>query len=142
MKSTMKVTRLLAALSSLVLLSAHPAAAQEPTGGPPAEGIEREVERVLDRSGLSTRLDSLASTAAPELQEALDRLAVSLSTVAARIASDPELRLAAVQTAEGLLGVAQVTLEQQATQIQEALREMAERLDTLSTPPAPSSERR
>lgn len=142
MKSMVKVAPFLAALSALVLLSARPAAAQEPTGGAPEEGIEQEVERVLDRSGLSTRLDSLASTAAPELQEALDRLAVSLSAVATRIASDPELRLAAVQTAEGLLGVAQVTLEQQTTQIQEALRQMAERLDTLSTPPAPASERR
>ncbi|HUE96883.1 MAG TPA: hypothetical protein VMN39_09495 [Longimicrobiaceae bacterium] len=120
-------------LLSLLLTALAGTAAFAQQAEPQAdEPIEREVEAAIDRGGLGVVLDSIARDAAPGLEDALGDLATELEAVANRIANDPELRMAALRTAGGLLQVAQVALEAHAEQVQEALREMADRLDDLT----------
>ncbi len=68
--------------------------------------------------------------AGPQLEGALDALALTLSDIMTAIANDPELRRAAVATAGGMVDVAQVLIREQAEVLNEALRKIDERITT------------
>jgi hypothetical protein len=117
----------------LAIVSARPAASQQPTVGG-AERTRAEVEQIVERSGVRPALEAVAAAATPELERSLEQLAGTLSALATRIAGDPELRLSAARAANGLADVAHVVITEQAGLLREVLRAAAERLATL--PPA------
>lgn len=112
----------LAALSTALV--ALPAGAQQPTG-----------ERAPDAPRADTvavAVDSTATIAAsPELDQALDQLTAALNGLVSRIANDPELRLAAAQAAQGMVGVAQIVVEEQSAVLQDVLRAAAREIEAL-----------
>lgn len=113
----------------LVLVAAVPAAAQQdPTPPEPP----RTVEQVIDSSGIIPAVEAIAASATPELERALGELARSLAVLASRIAEDPELRSSAARAGAGMAEVAEAVLVEQSGALQEALRELADRLDQLS----------
>lgn len=77
----------------------------------------------------STRVDdSVKIKPSPELQKSLDELAAAVQTLAQRIASDPELKAAAMQVASGFLNTAQQVVNEQSVVLQDALKTAAERI--------------
>lgn len=124
---------LLLATAVAFLLAPRLAAAQQ-AGEDGLGGIAERAQEAVERSGIEPALESIASASLPELQDALDQLATTLTVLAARIASDPELRESALRAAGGLVGVAQVAIEEQSDAIQEALRKLAERLEAMPAP--------
>jgi hypothetical protein len=115
----------------LIALAGTPAAAQQRPLGTP-DTVTIELEDVIERSGLSAALDSIAAASAPELEASLDQLAQTLAIVGRRIAGDPQLRASAIRAAQGLTDVAQIVLIEQSRAVQEALRAAAERLGEMS----------
>jgi hypothetical protein len=113
---------------SLALLSVHGAAAQQPAD-PRAEGVRAEVEEIIERSGITESLDSLAVAAAPELERALGQLSETLNALTHRIANDPALRASALRVAQGMVGVAHVVLIEQTRVLEEVLGVAADRLE-------------
>ena len=111
----------------LVGVASQPAAAQQRPLGTP-DTVTSELEDVIERSGLSAALDSIAAASAPELEASLDQLAQTVAIVGRRIAGDPQLRASAIRAAQGLTDVAQIVLVEQSRVLQEALRAAAERL--------------
>jgi hypothetical protein len=65
-----------------------------------------------------------------------------MGAIAVQIASDPELRMAALRAAGGMVGMAEILVTQQAQVIQEALRTAAERLRDMPLPETPAEEPR
>jgi hypothetical protein len=121
----------------LALLVAPAGAALAQQGAEPRpDGVRAEIEEIVERSGLRTAVDSLATASTPELERALGHFAATLEVLALRIAEDAELRASAVRAGEGLAEVAQVVVVEQSTALQAALRELADRLGTLSRAPA------
>ena len=120
----------------LVLAAAQPAAAQqrEPVEPP------RSVEEVVDSSGIVQAVEALAVSATPELERALGQLAQTLSVVVARIAADPELRASAVRAGVGMAEIAEAAVVEHSATLQDALRDLADRLEELASerrpPPA------
>lgn len=110
----------------LVLFSTHAAVAQQPPGT--KAGVRGEVQDVLRRSGITAALDSIAATSTPELEQALDQLAAVLTGLASRIANDPELRRSSLQAAQGMIGIAQVVVEEQSKVLQDVLRAAAKEI--------------
>ncbi len=78
--------------------------------------------------------DSLKLKPSPELQKSLDDLAAAVQALAHRIASDPELKLAAIQVASGLVTTAHQVVTEQSVVLQEALKTAAERIAAQSAP--------
>ena len=74
------------------------------------------------------RDDSLNLKPSPELQKSLDQLAAAVQALALRIASDPELKAAAMQVATGLVTTAHQVVTEQSGVIQEALKTAADRI--------------
>lgn len=109
----------------LTLLWAASAAAQEPVDTVPESTRER-VQDIVDRSGIEAAVESIAVEAAPELEDALEKLTSTLNVLADRIANDPELRASALRTAEGMVGVAQVVVAEQSEVLLALLRAAAE----------------
>ncbi len=72
--------------------------------------------------------DSLKLKPSPELQRSLDDLAAAVQALALRIASDPELRIAAMHVASGVVTTAQQVVTEQSVVLQEALKTAAERI--------------
>ena len=72
--------------------------------------------------------DSVRLKPSPELQKSLDELAASVQALALRIASDPELKAAAMQVASGFVSTARQVVSEQSVAIQEALKTAAERI--------------
>jgi hypothetical protein len=118
----------------LVLGSSLPAAAQQqpvPLGSKPADPAQ-SIEQVIDSSGIVPAVEVIAQSATPELERALGQLAQSLSVIAARIAADPELRASAARAGAGMATVAEAVITEQSGALQEALRDLADRLEELS----------
>ena len=74
------------------------------------------------------RDDSLKIKPSPELQKSLDDLAVAVQALALRIASDPELKAAAMKVASGFVNTAQQVVSEQSVALQGALKTAAERI--------------
>jgi len=72
--------------------------------------------------------DSILFKPSPELQKALDDLAAAVQALAARIASDPEIKAAAMQVASGVVTTAQQVVAEQSVAIEGALKTAAERI--------------
>ncbi len=72
--------------------------------------------------------DSLQIKPSPELQKSLDELSVAVQALALRIASDPELKAAAMKVASGLVNTAQQVVSEQTVVLQGALKTAAERI--------------
>lgn len=99
------------------LATTSAARSQQPTSKAPASG-KRTIQ--LD--------DSLKLKLSPELQKSLDDLAAAVQGLALRIASDPELKSAAMQVASGFVTTAQQVVTEQSVVLQEALKTAAERI--------------
>lgn len=74
------------------------------------------------------RDDTLDIKPSPELQRSLDELAAAVQALAHRIASDPELKAAAIQVASGLVTTAHQVVTEQSVVIHEALKTAADRI--------------
>jgi len=72
--------------------------------------------------------DSLKLKPSPELQKSLDDLAAAVQALALRIASDPELKSAAMKVASGFVNTAQQVVTEQSVVLQGALKTAAERI--------------
>jgi gas vesicle protein len=110
-----RIFLLLILLACLATTSA--ARSQQPTSKAPASGKQ------------TTQLDdSLRYKPSPELQKSLDDLALAMQALAHRIASDPEIKSAAIQVASGFVNTAQKVVTEQSDILQEALKTAAERI--------------
>jgi len=98
------------------LATTSAARSQQPTTKTPAPG-KRTIE-----------VDSVKLKPSPELQKSLDELTEAVQALALRIASDPELKAAAMQVASGLVTTAHQVVTEQSVVIQEALKTAAERI--------------
>jgi predicted transcriptional regulator len=116
----MKLIRSILALASLTL--ALPLVAQEQPSKSPAKG-----------GAATMQSDSLEFKLSPELQKSLDELAIAVQALAHRVATDPQLRAAAMQVASGFVVTAQQVVTEQSVALQEALKTAAEKISTVQT---------
>lgn len=65
---------------------------------------------------------------APEFEKSLDALAAAVQALAIRVATDPQLRMAAMQVASGFVITAQQIVVEHSAILQEALKTAAERI--------------
>jgi hypothetical protein len=72
--------------------------------------------------------DSVSFKPSPELQKSLEDLARAMQTLAQRIASDPEIKTAAVNVASGFVTTAQQVVAEQSVVIQQALKTAADKI--------------
>ena len=86
------------------------------------------------RSKAQTR-DSVLFKPSPELQKALDDLAAAVQALAARIASDPEIKAAAMRVASGVVMTAHQVVAEQSVAIEGALKTAAERISASQASP-------
>jgi hypothetical protein len=93
------------------------ARSQQPTSKAPALGKLAIVDS-----------DSLKLKPSPELQKSLDDLAAAVQALALRIASDPELKSAAMKVASGFVNTAQTVVTEQSVVLQGALKTAADRI--------------
>ena len=103
------------------LATTSAARSQQPTTKTPAPGKQ------------TIQVDSVKLKPSPELQKSLDELTEAVQALALRIASDPELKAAAMQVASGLVTTAHQVVTEQSVVIQEALKTAAERIAAQST---------
>jgi hypothetical protein len=82
-----------------------------------------------------TEEDSVSFKPSPELQKSLEDLARAVQTLALRIASDPEIKSAAVHVASGFVNTAQQVVAEQSTAIQQALKTAADRISASQSMP-------
>lgn len=73
--------------------------------------------------------DSVLYKPSPELQKSLDDLAAAVQALAKRIASDPEIKTAAMNVASGFVTTAQQVIAEQSVAIEDALKTAAERIN-------------
>jgi hypothetical protein len=85
--------------------------------------------------------DSVLFKPSPELQKALDDLAAAVQALATRIASDPEIKAAAMQVASGVVTTAQQVVAEQSVAIEGALKTAAERISASQANPRPHSKK-
>ena len=85
--------------------------------------------------------DSVLFKPSPELQKALDDLAAAVQALAARIASDPEIKAAAMQVSSGVVTTAQQVVAEQSVAIEGALKTAAERISVSQSNPRPHSKK-
>ena len=86
----------------------------------------------MEQSGVVPALESVVTEVGPELQQALARLAVTLTGVGERMANDPEVRESALRGAEGMVQLAQVVVEERSDMLIEVLRGAADQLEKMS----------
>jgi hypothetical protein len=79
--------------------------------------------------------DSVSFKPSPELQKALDDLAAAVQALAVRIASDPQIKAAAMQVASGVVTTAQQVVAEQSVVIEGALKTAAERISASQSIP-------
>ena len=72
--------------------------------------------------------DTVDFKPSPELQKSLEELAAALQALGQRIASDHQIRAAAMQVASGAVTTAQQVVAEQSVHIEEALKTAAERI--------------
>lgn len=72
--------------------------------------------------------DSVNLKPSPELQKSLDDLAAAMQALAVRIATDPELKAAAMHVASGFVTTAQQVVVEQSAVLQEALKTAGDRI--------------
>ena len=82
--------------------------------------------------------DSVVFKPSPELQKSLDQLAAALQGLAQRIASDPEIKTAAMNVASGFVTTAQHVIAEQSGAIEEALKTAADRINASQKNQSPS----
>lgn len=108
----------------IVGLAASPVArSQQPATKPPAAKPTRPPA------------DSVDFKLSPELKKSLDDLAAAVQSLAAKIASDPQIRSAALQVASGVVTTAHQVVTEQSVAIQGALKTAAERISSVQAPP-------
>ena len=114
-----QIMKRLALLLCLVagLAATSAARSQQPTSKAPAPE-----KRTIQRD------DSLKIKPSPELQKSLDALSVAVQALALRIATDPELKAAAMKVASGFVNTAQQVVSEQSVVLQGALKTAAERI--------------
>ncbi|MGH7604431.1 MAG: hypothetical protein ACRENK_10590 [Gemmatimonadaceae bacterium] len=127
------IKRLSLLLVLLTAFAAIPAArSQQPTGK------DSSVAKHRNQSS-----DSVDLRLSPELQQSLDDLAASVRALAARIASDPQLRASAMRVASGLVSTAQQVVTEQSGAIESALKTAADKIAaTQSVHPRPPANHR
>jgi hypothetical protein len=86
--------------------------------------------------------DSLELKASPELQKALDSLAAAVQALAIRVATDPQLRLAAIQVASGFVITAQQVVTEHSEVLEGALKTAADRIAAAQTAEARKQKRK
>lgn len=72
--------------------------------------------------------DSVVLKSSPELERAVQELAVAMQALALKVATDPRLRSAAIDVASGFISVAQQAVTEQSVVLQEALRNAAQKI--------------
>ncbi len=72
--------------------------------------------------------DSATARATADLEQSLVQLAVSLQIVAQRIATDPQLKLAAIKLASSFVSTAQQIVTENTVTVQNALKTAADRI--------------
>jgi hypothetical protein len=125
----------------LVCVAAGPAHAQQLPDARP-EGVERQIEDIVQRSGILAALETLVTASSPELERTMEQVAGTLELLASRIAGDPELRASAARASRGLADVAEDVVVEQAVVLREALRTAADRIEDLSVPHSTHDPRR
>ena len=90
----------------------------------------------------STRAaDSVLLKPSPELQKSLDDLAAAVQSLVLRIASDPKIKVAALQVATGAVRTAQQVVAEQAVNIDATLKTAAERISAAQSIPPQRSKK-
>lgn len=83
-----------------------------------------------DRSKPATTVtDSVVFKPSPELRKSLDELAASIQALAQRIATDPEIKTAAMNVASGFVITAQQVIVEQSGVLEEALKKAAQQIN-------------
>jgi len=105
-----------------------------------AASAARSQQPVTTRANTATPArDSVVLKASPELQKSLDQLAASIQALAQRIASDPEIKTAAMNVASGFVTTAQQVIAEQSGVLEEALKKAAQQINAaqkdLPSPP-------
>jgi predicted lipid-binding transport protein (Tim44 family) len=85
--------------------------------------------------------DSVSFKPSPELQKSLDDLAAAVQALAVKIASDPEIKTAAMQVASGFVNTASQVVAEQSVAIQGALKTAAERISSAQSAPHPHAKK-
>jgi len=83
----------------------------------------------------SAQDDSVSFKPSPELQKSLQELALAVQSLAQRIASDPEIKAAAVRVASGLVTTTQQVVEEESGAIQQALKSAADKIAAAQSAP-------
>jgi hypothetical protein len=83
----------------------------------------------------SAQDDSVSFKPSPELQKSLQDLALAVQSLAQRIASDPEIKAAAVRVASGLVTTTQQVVEEESGAIQQALKTAADKIAAAQSVP-------
>ena len=109
-------------LALLLCLVAGLAATSAARSQQPSTKAQAPERRTIQRD------DSLKIKPSPELQKSLDELSVAVQALALRIASDPELKAAAMKVASGMVNTAQQVVSEQTVVLHEALKTAAERI--------------
>ena len=86
----------------------------------------------------ATPKDSVVFKPSPELQKSLDQLAASIQALAQRIASDPEIKTAAMNVASGFVTTAQQVIAEQSGVLEEALKKAAQQINAQKDHMSPS----
>lgn len=81
------------------------------------------------RAEPATAKDSVVFKPSPELQKSLDQLAASIQALAQRVASDPEIKTAAMNVASGFVMTAQKVIAEQSGVLEEALKKAAQQIN-------------
>ena len=103
----------------------------------PVARSQQPATKPLAAKPVRTAGDSVDFKLSPDLKKSLDGLAASVQALAARIASDPQIRSAALQVASGVVTTAHQVVTEQSVAIQSALKTAAERISSVQ--PAPHS---
>jgi hypothetical protein len=85
--------------------------------------------------------DSLKFKPSPELQKSLDDLAAAMQALALRIATDPELKAAAMHVASGFVNTAQQVVTEQSVVLHDALKTAGERIAAAQSAPHPRAKK-
>jgi hypothetical protein len=85
--------------------------------------------------------DSVKLKPSPELQKSLDDLAAAMQALALRIATDPELKAAAMHVASGFVTTAQQVVTEQSVVLQGALKTAGERIAAAQSVPQPRAKK-
>jgi len=85
--------------------------------------------------------DSVSFKPSPELQKSLDELAAAVQALVFRVASDPQIKAAAVQVATSMVTTAQQVVAEQSVNIAGALKTAAERISAAQSAPPQHSKK-